>query len=117
MMERERETNEAADSIGVPALDRAVRELRTNVPVREEWRSALLREVGASPLPSRATRNFFIQRRISISPIAAIAACLVAMAAGAGAMRALADVHGNDMPAVRGTAAASTVTTGTTLTT
>jgi hypothetical protein len=75
-----------------PVLDRALELMRAEVPVRAEWRDALLRDVEREATPSRFTEPDaelvagrgapFWLRTFSVKPLAAIAACLLAMAAG-----------------------------------
>ncbi|MEP6832593.1 MAG: isoamylase early set domain-containing protein [Gemmatimonas sp.] len=80
------------DSLGDASLERAVSLLRTDVPVRDAWRNALLREISESPPPElRVPSNFLpdvpgrmpvLLRAFSVQPIAAIAACVLAMVVG-----------------------------------
>lgn len=88
----------AADSANEALTDRAVAravdELRTEVLVRADWRNELLREVAAQPTPSRHLPSSFMPevrsrkpaflRSFAIHPLAALAACLLAMLAGVG---------------------------------
>lgn len=76
------------------AIARLSNALREDVPVREEWRSGVLRTIDALPAherrePAEGTAPVpWIRRRWSISPAAGIAAalCFAAVGAGAGAM-------------------------------
>lgn len=92
------------------ALDRAVGALRADVFVRPEWRESLLQHVAELPAPGRGANRFFMPRRITVYPLAAVAACLVAIAAGAGGMKALAFIHRTDLPQTAPMAAASVTT-------
>src|SRR5688500_4958058 len=63
-----------------PRLDGALRALREPVPVRAEWRDALLREVAAEPAPRRAGRGAW-----TLTPLRAAAAALLCAGLGAAA--------------------------------
>src|SRR4051812_28861632 len=66
----------------------AVDALRAEVPVRAEWRDALLRRAALTePVP--APRAFHAGA-LTVRPLTAIAACLLCMAAGAATMRVVA---------------------------
>lgn len=80
------------------SIDDVANVLREGVPVRDEWRNALLHELSETPrldrtlsadvlpdVPDRAAywRIPRWRRTFAIQPLAAIAACLVAMIAGA----------------------------------
>jgi hypothetical protein len=76
------------------AISRLSNALRQSVPLREEWRRAVLQTIDALPAQDRRhTGNItesipWIRRRWNISPAAGIAAalCFAAVGAGAGAM-------------------------------
>ncbi|HWJ23439.1 MAG TPA: isoamylase early set domain-containing protein [Gemmatimonadaceae bacterium] len=84
------------DPMTPASLDGAVRALRADVPVRGEWRDALLREAAALPAPRRTTPVSRRVRRLGeflraarrpawvLSPSAGVAAALLCAALGAG---------------------------------
>lgn len=83
----------ADTSINSASLNRAVDLMRDSVPVRAEWRDALLREVSSAPqpavklpasfMPDVRGRTPALLRSFVVHPFAAMAACLTAMVIGA----------------------------------
>ena len=63
------------------AIERAIAELRTPVPVRAEWRAALARGLATLPPPAEAAPR--VVRRWTFRPLTAIAAALVCVVVGA----------------------------------
>lgn len=75
--------------------------LREGVPVRREWRGALLRELSALPAPGRRGRGAPGGRRLVLSPLGAAAAGLACIAMGAAGAMVLRDPPPADrVPAV-----------------
>lgn len=78
---------------GGVSLDAAIDMLRYDVPVREDWRDSVLRELSEAPRPERTLAADFLpdvpgrvsswRRSFSVQPVAALAACMVAMMIGA----------------------------------
>lgn len=95
------------------ALDRAVELMRADVPVRNDWRDGLLRQIAAEPTPASVLPSAYmpeVQGRTSpfmrsfvVHPVAAIAACLLAMLAGVAGT--IAYMHSNTAPALVAAAA------------
>ena len=83
-------------------LRRTIAALRQEVPMRPEWRGAVLREVRARPLPARPTHSVAgpSSRRWAMRPVVAIAAGL--MCAVAGGAIALALPHGRETSPMEG---------------
>jgi hypothetical protein len=65
-------------------LKREIAALRHPVPVRDEWRAAVLRDVAAAPLPIRESVAR-AERRWSIRPIMAVAAAIAILTIGVAA--------------------------------
>ena len=77
--ERPHDARGATAGCGSPRLDEAVRALREPVPVRAEWRDALLREVAAESMPGARRGGW------TITPLRAAAAALLCAGLGAAA--------------------------------
>jgi hypothetical protein len=81
MLRRDGEQERAADA---PSTDRIAEVLRAPVPVRAEWRAALLRGFEREPTPSVGDiQRGHNQRRWRLRPMTAIAAGLACALAGA----------------------------------
>lgn len=90
MLEPDMNRNSSTNS---PSLDRAVDLMRDSVPMRAEWRDAVLREVSAAPQPEPKLSPSFMPdvrgrtpaflRSFVVHPFAAVAACVAAMLIGA----------------------------------
>lgn len=75
------------------SLEHAVELMRADIPVRDDWRNALLSELSNTPRPERTLSSDFLPevpgrtsvllRPWSVQPAAALAACLLAMLVGA----------------------------------
>lgn len=69
-------------------LESAVELMRAEVNVRDDWRASLLRDVSSAPQPSLSARlpelerPGILNRPFSVRPLAALAACGLAMVAG-----------------------------------
>lgn len=69
-------------------LENAVELMRAEVNVRDDWRASLLRDVSTAPQPSLSARlpelerPGILNRPFSVRPLAALAACGLAMVAG-----------------------------------
>lgn len=70
----------ARDAALDPSLARAAQLLREEVPMRDDWRRAVLRDIAQAPAPRHP-----LHRRIRIRPLVAAAACLACIGLGAAA--------------------------------